>query len=132
MKFQLPDNFTFYTSIPVRITDLNYGGHVANDTVLSIIHEARVRFLHHHGYSELNLGGPGLIMKDVTIHFKKELFYGDVVKVWVSAHTFSKVAFDLYYKLEKEAELNTVMVAMAKTGMVCYDYKRKRLPWFLK
>ena len=32
--------------IPVRITDLNYGNHVGNDAFVSIIHEARMKWLH--------------------------------------------------------------------------------------
>jgi YbgC/YbaW family acyl-CoA thioester hydrolase len=127
IKIELPDQFSFSTIIPVRITDLNYGGHVGNDTVLSIIHEARVQFLQHYGYEELNMAGVGLIMSDVGIEFKQELFYGDKIKASVTANDFSKVSFDLYYKLEKEREDKTVLVATAKTGMVCYDYGKKKV-----
>ncbi len=127
IKVDLPDQFSFSTIIPVRITDLNYGGHVGNDTVLSLIHEARVQFLQHYGYAELNMLGVGLIMSDVAIEFKQELFYGDQVKVAVTANDFSKVSFDLYYKLEKETAGKTILVATAKTGMVCFDYSRKKV-----
>jgi len=127
IKVDLPDQFSFSTIIPVRITDLNYGGHVGNDTVLSLIHEERVQFLQHYGYAELNMGGPGLIMSDVAIEFKQELFYGDQVKVAVTADDFSKVSFDLYYKLEKETAGKTILVATAKTGMVCFDYAKKKV-----
>ena len=74
LKIKLPTVFLFHADIPIRITDVNYGGHVGNDTLLSIIHEARVQFLKHHGYKEMNLEGLGLIMSDVMIEFKKELF----------------------------------------------------------
>ena len=47
-KIILPERFTFTTEVPIRITDLNYGGHVGNDAVLSILHEIRVQFLRHH------------------------------------------------------------------------------------
>ena len=57
INIDLPGDFKFSTTIPVRITDLNYGGHVGNDAILSIIHEARMQFLHHFGYSEINFGG---------------------------------------------------------------------------
>ena len=55
IKIELPDNFPFTTSIPVRITDINYGGHVGNDTVLSIIHEARMQFLKSMAIQKWNL-----------------------------------------------------------------------------
>jgi len=127
IKVELPEHFSFSASIPVRITDLNYGKHVGNDTILSMIHEARVQFLKQFGYGELDLAGVGLIMSDVAIEFKNELFYGDVVKVSVAAGDFSKIAFDLYYKLEKMSGDTTRLVAVAKTGMVCYDYDKKKV-----
>jgi acyl-CoA thioesterase FadM len=70
-KVDLPKDFSFQTIIPIRITDVNYGGHVGNDTVLTLLHEARMQFLKHHGFSEMDFGGAGLIMSDVIIEFKK-------------------------------------------------------------
>lgn len=126
IKIELPDSFPFTAKIPVRITDLNYGGHVGNDTFLSLIHEARVQFLQHYGYKELDFGGIGLIMSDVGIQFKNELFYGDVILASVTTGAYSKVAFDIYYKFEKEVEGKPVLVAAAKTGMVCFDYSARK------
>ncbi|HEY6901424.1 MAG TPA: thioesterase family protein [Puia sp.] len=126
-KLVMPNNFNFTTLIPVRITDLNYGGHVGNDSILSLIHEIRVQFLKHHGYEELNLAGVGLIMADVTIEFRHELFYGETLRASVAAAEFSRVGFDLYYKLEKESGEKWVSVTHARTGMVCYDYSLKKI-----
>lgn len=125
IKLELPDHFSFSTPIAVRITDLNYGGHVGNDTLLSLLHEARVRFLKHHGYSEMDFGGVSLIMGDVAIEFKNELFYGEDLKAYVTAFDFSRVGFDLAYKLVKGADEKTVI--LAKTGMVCFDYAKRKV-----
>ena len=100
---------------------------MGNDTILSILHEARVQFLKHFGYEELNIGGMGLIMSDVAIDFKKEAFYGDQLNITVSAGEFTKATFELYYKLEIEMKEKRVIVAVAKTGMVCYDYSNKKI-----
>jgi acyl-CoA thioester hydrolase len=127
IKIDLPSTFPFYTAIPIRITDLNYGNHVGNDTVLSLLHEARMRFLQHAGYSEMNFAGAGMIMSDVAIQFKTELFYGDTVIASVAAGEFSKAGFEFYYKLEKEDNGKKILVATAKTGMVCYDYGKKKI-----
>ncbi len=127
IKIDLPEKFPFSVSIPIRITDLNYGGHVGNDTVLSLIHEARMQFLQYYGYKEMEIEGIGLIMTDVGIEFKSELFYGDTIKASVSVADFSRIGFDLYYKLEKVVEGKTMLVATAKTGMICYDYSSKKI-----
>lgn len=126
-KIELPATFPFSTTIPVRITDLNYGNHVGNDTVLTYIHEARIRFLNSRGFSELNLAGAGLIMSDAIIEFKNELFYGDEIIASVAVGEFHWVNFDIYYKLEKKHDGILVLAAIAKTGMVCYDYQKKKV-----
>lgn len=127
IRLTLPENFTFTTTIPIRITDLNYGGHVGNDSVLSLIHEARVQFLRHHGYTELDMGGVGLIMADTNIEFKNELFYGEELRASVAASEFSRVGFDLYYKMEKQSGEKWIPVVLARTGMVCYNYAAKKV-----
>ncbi|MBX2925638.1 MAG: thioesterase family protein [Chitinophagaceae bacterium] len=127
IKLELPDRFGFKTHIPIRITDINYGGHVGNDRILSMIHEARAQFLKHHGYEEKNLCGVGLIMSDVAIEFKKELFYGDTVIIHVTASGFERVSFDIFYRLDIEKDGKKVTVASAKTGMVCFDYTTKKV-----
>ncbi|MFT4155765.1 acyl-CoA thioesterase [Parafilimonas sp.] len=127
VKINLPDNFKFSTVIKVRITDLNYGGHVGNDSFLSLIHEARLQFLSHFGYSELRLEGSSLIMYDAAIEFKKELGYGDEVKISVAASGFDARGFDIFYKLEIMKSEGLMLAGKAKTGMLCYDYTNKKL-----
>ncbi|MDI3319890.1 acyl-CoA thioesterase [Pinibacter soli] len=127
IKIDLPATFTFSTSIDIRISDLNYGGHVGNDTILSLLHEARVRFLKHYGYSELDLEGIGIIMGDVAIEYKAEGFYGDKLKIEVCAAEFTRVSFDIFYRITKEQEGKNIAVAIAKTGIVGYDYTLKKV-----
>lgn len=127
VRIDLPDAFHFTIPIPIRITDLNYGGHVGNDKILSLLHEARVQYLGSVGYGELDLEGVGLIMSDVAIEYRAELFYNEELFASVKASEFSKLGFELYYKLEKIKEGKKVVVVKAKTGMVCYDYTQKKI-----
>ena len=127
IKLTLPERFPFSTIIPVRITDLNYGGHVGNDTILTLMHEARVQFLKSLGFEELNVAGVGLIMSDAAIEFKREVFYGTFLKAHVAAGDFTRVGFDLYYKFSIETNGSESVVALAKTGMVCFDYAAKKV-----
>lgn len=127
IAIEFPPAFSFHTTVPVRITDVNYGGHVGNDSLLSIIHEARLQFLGSYGYSETDIGGVGLIMSEVSIVFKQELFYGDVLRVYVAVTNISRASFDLVYKLETERDGKTTDVAHARTGMVCFDYQRRKV-----
>ena len=127
IKLQLADTFPFSTTISIRITDLNYGGHVGNDVFLSLIHEARQQFLQHYGYKELQFEGVGVIMADAAIEYKRELNYGDLVKISVAAKGFDRLGFDLHYLLEVESNGSFVVAGKAKTGMLCYDYDLKKM-----
>jgi acyl-CoA thioester hydrolase len=127
IKIDLPKEFRFQVSIPVRITDVNYGGHVGNDAILSLMHEARMQYLAHYNYSELNFEGIGLIMSDVGIEFKNELFYGESIRASVVCGEFTKIGFDLYYKFEKQSAGKMLLVAAGKTGMVCFNYDSKKI-----
>ena len=66
-------------------------------------------------------------MADAAIEFKKELNYGDNVKISVTATGFDKFGFDLHYLLEIEQDGKVILAGKAKTGMLCYDYENKKI-----
>jgi len=127
VKIKVPEKFHFTTEIDIRITDLNYGGHLGNDTFLSLAHEARFRYLAFLGYTELRMENVSLIMSDAAIEFKKELFQGDRVIISIAANGFDKYGFDLIYLFEKTGNNENMVVAKIKTGMLCYNYIEKKL-----
>ncbi|MBS1510412.1 MAG: acyl-CoA thioesterase [Bacteroidetes bacterium] len=127
LKLEFPGNHIATFQIPVRITDINYGNHVGNDAFVSIIHEARMQWLNNHGYTELNIGGPGLIMADIAVEFKSESFYGDIIDVSIATGDISKISFELYYKLSTTRNDGEIMLAVARTGMVCFDYQLSKV-----
>ena len=127
VKINIPESILATIEIAVRITDINYGNHVGNDSFIAIIHEARVKWLKIYECTELNIGGAGLIMSDLEIEFKKESFYGDEIEVQISAGEISKIGFELYYQLFTTRSKNRILLVKAKTGMICYDYTIKKV-----
>ncbi|HQY12134.1 MAG TPA: thioesterase family protein [Ferruginibacter sp.] len=127
IKIEVPEKIIASFHIPVRITDINYGNHLGNDAFVSIIHEARVQWLHQYGYTELRIEGTGLIMSDLAVEFKNESFYGDVVEVKIGAGEISRAGFELYYQLYAKRDHDNVLLAKARTGMICYDYAAKKV-----
>lgn len=117
----------FTVRIPVRITDVNYGNHVGNDSMVSIIHEARMLFLKHHGFTELNAGGTALIMGDLAISFKKESFYGDNLEISLYSRIMSKLSFELIYHIAALRNEEKLLIAIAQTTMVCFDYEKRKV-----
>lgn len=126
IKLTLPETFHFSTEMVIRITDLNYGGHVGNDVFLSLMHEARQQYLLSLGYKELSFAGTGLIMADIALEYKRELNHMDRVRIAVVAAGLDKLGFDLFYKVELLTNDGWALAAKAKTGMICYDYAAKK------
>lgn len=125
VKIKLPKEFIFKTEIPIRINDINYGGHLGNDAVLSIAHEARLRFLKQHNFTELDVGGTGIIMVDAAIQYKAEGLYGDIIKVEIAVTDITRVGCDFVYRCTNK---NTgTVIAIVKTGIVFYDYDKKKV-----
>ena len=127
IKLTVPETKIASVNIPVRITDINYGNHLGNDAMVSIIHEARMKWLQQHGYTELNIEGVGLIMATLAVEFKNEGFYGDSISATLYVGDISSVGFELYYTMATVRDNNTIILAVAKTEMVCYDYVVKKV-----
>lgn len=127
IQIHTPGNFSFSTSLQVRITDINYGGHLGNDSLLSMLHEARVQYLQNLGFSELNAGGAGLIMADVAIVYKGEGFQGDVLQIQIAADELSSRGFVLSYKITCQRNDKNILIAEAQTTMLCFNYTTRKV-----
>lgn len=117
--------FVFRTEMEVRITDINYGRHVGNDALLGLLHEARLRFLAHFGFSEEDIGGVGMLMGDAVVQFKAVSVRGDELIVEMGLADVERRTFDLMYRVVRKGDGATV--ALAKTGMVAFDYEANRM-----
>ncbi len=113
----------FKTKLKVEVSAINYGGHLAHDKLITMMHEARLRFLDSLGQSEINFYGPGLILKNLTVDYKKECFWGDSLDFILSIENLRGVSFDIIYEIRKDAEI----VAVAKVSLVAFDYKTRKV-----
>ena len=68
------ETLLFATEITVQVGDLNYGNHLANDAVLRLAHEVRLRWLAQGGYNEIDAGGSGLIMTEAAVRYLAQAF----------------------------------------------------------
>ncbi|HSN93277.1 MAG TPA: thioesterase family protein [Anaeromyxobacteraceae bacterium] len=125
VEIDLPERFLFETEIRVRIGDVNYGGHLGNDAVLAIAQEARVRFLSSHGWTELDVGGPGIILADAALVYRAEGTWGMRLAVAIAAADLRTRGLDLLYRLTDAASGREI--ARAKTGILFFDYRTRKV-----
>src|SRR5512135_2025102 len=117
--------YSFACQIAVRTTDINYGGHLGNDRLLALVHEARVAYLASLGWSELSCGGVALIMADAVLHFRNEARAGDDLRFEVAAGEPSRTGFRIFYRATRPQD--DALIALAETGMICFDYGTHRM-----
>ena len=124
IKIELPEKFPFSTELEVRVGDLNYGNHLGNDSVLTLMHEARRRFLASLGIEEIGADGIGFVIADAAVVYRAQAFYGDKLRIEVAAGEFASRSCSFYYRVSQSADGRTV--AEAKTGAVSFDFRAQK------
>ena len=123
VTIELPDTFPFSTEITLYLSHINYGGHLDNALLLTLVSEARARFFKSMGYSELNVDGVGIIVSDVAVQYRAEAFHGEVLLIEMGANDFSKKGCDLPWRIREK--ISGREIARGKTGVVFFDYEKR-------
>ena len=122
MKIEMPTKWAYSTEMEVRVSDLNYGNHLANQQFLAFAQEARVRFFAKYGFTELDFGGVPLIQADAAITFKGEGHLGDRVLIELTAEQSGNSSFNMFYKFTNKTKEKPM--AEVRTALVCFDYEK--------
>jgi len=122
------EGYRFTIPYIVRVADVNYGGHVSNAAVLSFFQDARIAYLGHLGpFSELDIGGCGIILPEAQVRYLAEMFLGDQLTIGVRVTEVRNSAFVMSYRIERQGGAT----AEGTTNLVAFDYqarKPRRLP----
>ncbi len=122
------DLFHFTMAYKVRVADINYGGHVSNAVVLNYFQDGRIAYLDQlGGFSEMDIGGCGIILPEAHVLYRAEMFLGDELEIGVRITELRKSALVMAYRIERNGQVT----AEGTTNLVAFDYdKRKpvRLP----
>ncbi len=123
-EIALPDKFLFSTEIPIRMSDINAGRHLAFHWVLSFTEEARTRFWRSL-YPAQNVSDVAVITVDACVVYKKQGFYGQTLKVEVGLADFHARGCDMVFRMSN-LETGEEMFR-AKTGVLFFDYQRQKV-----
>ncbi len=122
LQLQFPDDQYYYrTQLNVRVTEINAANHVGNDSMVSMISEARARFMFEFGIRETANEGLGIIVTDLATTYKAEAHARDQLLFEVGVMDFNKYGGDIIFRITRPAD-NT-LIAMAKSGFVFFDYQ---------
>ena len=125
IKIEVPESLPFSTELPLYIGHMNHGNHLDNARLLSLVSEARVRWLKSMGYRELDIEGLGIIVADAALQYLSEAFHGETMVVDIGADDFNKYGCDFVWRMRDQASGREV--ARGKTGIVFFDYGARRI-----
>ncbi len=124
IKLDFTEPTLFIHELSVRITDINYGHHLAHDRLVSMLHEARAQFFVANGFREHDIEGVGIILADLAVAYKAEAHFGQVLQIEIAVDEFSRKGCDMLYRVT--CTESGITVAMAKTGLVFFNYKLRK------
>ncbi len=124
MQIDLPARFDFTTEIPVMVRDINAAGHLANDALFAMLHEARLRWLVSHGWNEASVDGAAILLADAAAVYTREGFWGMTLRADLAVTEVRARSFELVYALTDTASGQEI--ARAKHGAVFFDHATKR------
>ena len=124
VTLELPERFGFSTEVQVYLSLVNYGGHLDNALLLTLVSEARVRFFQSLGYHESNVQGLSLVVGDMQAQYLSEAFHGETLRIDVAPRELSRCALDLVWRVSEASQGREV--ARGKTGLVFIDPASKR------
>lgn len=119
----LPARVDFTTDITVQARDINYGGHLGHDAAVSLLHEARRRWLAAAGYDEAGHGGAGLIMLELDVRYGAEAFWGERLRVDMTITGPGAARCEFLYRVDRGG----TEVLRARTLMGFFDYAARRV-----
>lgn len=115
------DQYCYTTLLTVRVTDINAADHLGNDSMISMISEARARFLFEYGVAETERDGTGIIVTDLATVYRAEAHARDQLLFEVGVMDFNKYGGDVIFRVTRPKDKCTI--ALAKQGFVFYNYK---------
>ena len=109
----------------VRISNLNQAGHVGNAQMADLVHDGRITLLKTLGLNELNIGDgkTGLIMGDLVINFKSEIFYDDRILIESDISEIEGKGLRFFHRISK----NGKTAALAETGFATFNYAERKI-----
>jgi 4-hydroxybenzoyl-CoA thioesterase len=125
IQIRLPSLFAFSTDLTLYQSHINYGGHLDNALLLSLVSEARVRFFKLLGYTELNVEGVGIVVSDAALQYRSEAFHGEVMVLRMGAADLGRKGFDMVWSMNEKSTQREV--ARGKTGIVFFDYETRKV-----
>ncbi|MFC1879294.1 acyl-CoA thioesterase [Chloroflexota bacterium] len=117
-------SYTFQHTLSIRFTDINLAAHLATESLVGMLQEARAQALRQMGFDSLDLGvdNVGFAIADLVVNFRREGAVFEPLKIESHFGDIGQRSLRLYHRVTCDSEL----LALAETGLVCFDYRARQ------
>jgi acyl-CoA thioester hydrolase len=113
-------SYEFHYTKRLEPRDINYGGHLGNDALVSLVGSARANAFNSLDLSEMDLGDgqTGIIMSDLVVNFRAEAFMFDEIVIDTHIGELGRNSFRFFHRVAK----GDIVVALVETGLQAFNY----------
>lgn len=125
VKLEEQPDYEFHYEVTLQVRDINYGGHLGNDALIGLLHEARLALLRQLGCTEMTLADDqtGIILGDLVVNYRAEGFMFDRLNLDSHLGEIGRNSFRIFHRVTRDKTL----IALAETGIVTFNYRERKI-----
>ncbi len=116
--------FVFETVMRVRNTEIDVGQHLTLESLITLLAEARARFLYSRGIKEINSDYQGLIISNLQLNVISRVRAREELLFEVGVEQISDKSGDMAIKVTRMYDGS--LVAKARKSFIQYDYRSNK------
>lgn len=116
--------FVFETVMRVRNTEIDVGQHLTLESLITLLAEARARFLYSRGIKEINSDYQGLIISNLQLNVVSRVRAREELLFEVGVEQISDKSGDMAIKVTRMYDGS--LVAKARKSFIQYDYRSNK------
>jgi acyl-CoA thioester hydrolase len=128
LRINPTDLFVFETRLPVMTAHVREGNCLTEESLLSLLQEARLQYLAREGMSEKSLvGSVGFFVSRAHINYHALAFHGDELRIQIYARRFRQGSrlFSFNYPISRVSDGK--VIADVATEHAFYDFETRRV-----
>lgn len=116
--------FVFETVMRVRNTEIDVGQYLTLESLITLLAEARARFLYSKGINEINSEYQGLIVNDLQLNVISRVRAREALLFEVGIEQIAEKSGKMAIKVTRMYDGS--LVAKARKGFIQYDYRSNK------
>jgi acyl-CoA thioester hydrolase len=111
----------YSVDLQVRISDINYGGHLDFAKLIAMAGDARAQFFHAKNIKDINENGIGIITRSVQTNYLAQCFFNDILEFNISTEVVKKTRLILSFDVKNKGTKDPVAKILIELIFINYN-----------